>query len=144
MKSKFGASEDGTGKQKVVVNENSYAADWEEVTELMEEVCDSSCTLLRLCNQLKHVEVLTHVAQVSKSLCKIVTRDRMQGTGALYALPTSDGHDVHTFMTCNHVISSTDAEELSSMSLEFRVKTLGTIYFPRHWVIEYNLFSFAL
>ena len=60
----------------------------------------------------------------------------MQGTGALYALPAADGHDVHTFMTCNHVISSTDAEELSSMSLEFRVKSLGTVYFPRNWVLK--------
>ena len=32
-------NEEGTEKQKIVQLENSYAADWEEVTELMEEVC---------------------------------------------------------------------------------------------------------
>ena len=31
---------DENEKQKIVVPENSYAADWEEVTELMEEVCN--------------------------------------------------------------------------------------------------------
>ena len=30
---------DETKNQKLVVPENSYAADWKEVTELMEEVC---------------------------------------------------------------------------------------------------------
>lgn len=60
----------------------------------------------------------------------------MQGTGAFYAFSNAEGHDVNTFMTCNHVISSTDAEELCAMSLEFRIKSLGTIYFPRNWVLE--------
>lgn len=43
VKAQEKTKDDETDKQKIVVQENSYAADWEEVTELMEEVQINFC-----------------------------------------------------------------------------------------------------
>lgn len=54
-----------------------------------------------------------------KAICKVETRTKHQGTGALYEV---DSHNIQTcvFITCNHVLASSSVEEVCTALLDFR------------------------